>query len=70
MPIVNKQMLTIDDFVAMVEGHLEQTRTPPTTFGKQVLNDPNFVFDLRKGRDPGLRVVERVVLAITGNGVA
>ena len=33
-----------------VEIYLRITRTPPTRFGRDVLNDPCLVFDLRDGR--------------------
>lgn len=33
-----------------VETYLRMTRTPPTRFGRDVLNDPCLVFDLRDGR--------------------
>ena len=33
-----------------VETYLRITRTPPTRFGRDVLNDPCLVFDLRDGR--------------------
>ncbi|WP_165421441.1 hypothetical protein [Bradyrhizobium sp. Leo170] len=32
----------------------------PTAFGRLVLNDPNFVRDLRRGRKPNLDLVEHV----------
>ena len=32
----------------------------PTAFGKQALGDPNFVFDLRKGRSPSTRTIDKV----------
>ncbi len=44
-----------------VERYLKRTRTPPTRFGRQCLHDPQFVFDLRRGREPGPEVSARVV---------
>lgn len=35
-----------------VEKYLRATRTPPTRFGREVLGDSRFVFDLRSGREP------------------
>ena len=32
----------------------------PTALGKQALGDPNFVFDLRKGRSPSTRTIDKV----------
>jgi hypothetical protein len=35
-------------------------------FGRSALKDPNFVFDLRKGRCPNLRTIQRVRAFMTG----
>ena len=43
-----------------VENYLRATRTPPTRFGRDVLGDSRFVFDLRSGREPRKSTVERV----------
>ena len=44
-----------------VEKYLRQNGTAPTRFGREVLGDPRFVFDLRNGRDPRPRTVDRVL---------
>jgi hypothetical protein len=33
-----------------IERFLSETGTKPTTFGRECMNDPGFVFDLRNGR--------------------
>ena len=43
-----------------IEQHLRTTRTPPTRFGRDALGDPNFVFNLRDGREPRAATVLRV----------
>lgn len=43
-----------------IEQHLRNHRTKPTRFGREVLSDPRFVFDLRRGREPREATVERV----------
>ena len=43
-----------------IERYLKSTRTPPTRFGRLAAGDPNFVFDLRDGRDPRERTVLRI----------
>lgn len=43
-----------------IERYLKSTRTPPARFGRQAVGDPSFVFDLRDGRDPRERTVDRV----------
>lgn len=48
-------------FAAKVEAFLSQTGTPPTRFGKEAVGDPSFVFDLRRGREPGYRTARRVL---------
>ena len=34
-----------------VEKFLRETQMPITAFGRNAMNDPRFVFDLRKGRE-------------------
>jgi hypothetical protein len=43
-----------------VEKYLKHSNTPPARFGREALGDPRFVFDLRRGREPRPRTVERV----------
>ena len=43
-----------------VEKFLRQNDTAPTRFGREVVGDPRFVFDLRNGRDPRPGTVARV----------
>ena len=43
-----------------VEVYLRRSGVSPTRFGREAVRDPQFVFDLRKGREPGPRVTRRV----------
>jgi len=43
-----------------VEKFLDRSQTAPTRFGRDVVGDPRFVFDLRRGREPRQTTVERV----------
>lgn len=43
-----------------VEAFLKHHRVPPARFGRDAVGDPCFVFDLRDGREPRRRTVERV----------
>ena len=44
-----------------IEEFLAATGMSPTVFGRKVLKDPNFVFDLRNGiRSPSIRTVEKI----------
>jgi hypothetical protein len=43
-----------------VEKFLRASRIPATRFGREVLGDPRFVFDLRNGREPRSTTVHRV----------
>ncbi len=47
-------------FLTDIERCLSDTGIDPTSFGKQALGDPSFVFDLRKGRSPSSRTMEKV----------
>jgi len=53
-------MTLSEQFLADVEAFLSRSGMSPTTFGKEALGDPVFVFDLRNGRKPGLGSVDRV----------
>ena len=43
-----------------VEKFLKNSDMPATRFGREAVRDPRFVFDLRRGREPGPRTIERV----------
>lgn len=43
-----------------IETYLRVTATPPTRFGREVVNDPRFVLDLRNGREPRNATCARV----------
>ena len=45
----------------IIERYLRRSGTPPTRFGHEAMHDPRFVFDLRKGREPGKATVSRVL---------
>ena len=44
-----------------VEIFLRTSNVPPERFGRQVMGDPRFVFDLRRGREPRPRTVARIL---------
>jgi hypothetical protein len=46
-------------FLAEIEAFLDQAQMSPSGFGRAALGDPNFVRDLRGGRAPSLRLVDR-----------
>jgi hypothetical protein len=48
-----------------VETYLRLTRTSPARFGRDALGDPNFVFDLKEGRQPRATTRGRVLAYIT-----
>ena len=43
-----------------VEKYLKISNTPAARFGREAMGDPRFVFDLRRGREPGPRTIRRV----------
>ena len=43
-----------------VENFLRLTNVAPARFGREVMGDPRFVFDLRNGREPRPRTIERI----------
>ena len=59
---------TSQAFLRDIETYLARTGTDPSSFGKHALGDPNFVFDLRKGRSPSARTMDKVRAAMTAQG--
>ncbi len=47
------------ELLADIQRFLQRSGMPPTSFGRDALGDPRFVFDLRKGRQPGAKVSAR-----------
>ena len=43
-----------------IENHLRDNDISATTFGRDVVGDPRFVLDLRKGRNPRRKTVARL----------
>ena len=43
-----------------IDRYLRRTGMPPSNFGRAVTNDPRLVSDLRRGRQPGVRVSARI----------
>ena len=55
-------------FLTEIEAYLAKTQLDPTSLGKQALGDPSFVFDLRKGRSPSTRTIEKLRSWINAQG--
>ena len=51
-----------------IEAYLERSGTTATAFGREVLGDPSFVADLRRGRTPGRRTIARVEARLEETG--
>lgn len=54
-----------DEFLGEIERFLQLAPMAPTKFGTEAVGDPTFVFELRSGRSPNLKTVERVKQFIT-----
>ena len=46
--------------LSMIERHLRNSGVAPTRFGRDAVNDPRFVLDLRNGREPRPRMIRRI----------
>jgi hypothetical protein len=46
-------------FLSEIEAFLARAGVAPSTFGRAAVGDPNFVRELREGRAPSLRLVDR-----------
>lgn len=67
MPITGLRRVEDEMLLHRVEKYLRATRTPPTRFGREVLGDSRFVFDLRSGREPRQSTVQKVSLFLDEN---
>ncbi|MEG3176005.1 hypothetical protein U1872_07175 [Sphingomonas sp. RB3P16] len=43
-----------------IDRYLKASAMPPTKFGRLAVRDPRLVHDLRRGREPGARMVRRI----------
>jgi len=50
---------SVTAFLAEIEAFLARERIAPSTFGRAAVGDPKFVRELRDGRAPSLRLVDR-----------
>ncbi|VVT00816.1 conserved hypothetical protein [Erythrobacter sp. EC-HK427] len=48
------------ELLERIEEHLEASHMSATRFGRRVVGDPRFVADLRAGRRPRRRTIEKV----------
>ena len=46
--------------IRKIDAFLRETKMPQTKFGRLATNDPQFVFDLQRGRIPRPTTVQRV----------
>ena len=53
-------MQTSAEFLDEIETFLRDNNVAPSTFGRIVMDDPTFIFALRKGRVPSLDVCARI----------
>lgn len=51
-----------------IEAHIRRHQVTATRIGREALRDPNFVADLRRGREPGAKTVARVLTYLGGDG--
>ena len=48
------------ELLKRIEAHLKKSHMAPTRFGRRAVGDPRFVLDLRSGRKPRRRTLEKV----------
>lgn len=51
-----------------IDRYLRETHMAPTRFGRLAVNDPRLVGDLKRGRQPGRRMVARIEAFIDADG--
>lgn len=60
--------MTDNELLHSVEEYLARAGLSPTRFGRIVVHDPRFVFDLRLGRRPRRRVHGKVMAYLVAHG--
>ena len=60
-------MAITEQFRDEIENFLSTTGMDPTRFGRAVMNDPNFVFDLREKRSPTAATMDKVRVWMTAH---
>ncbi len=60
--------MTPETLADQIDEHLKKTGQSRTAFGCDVVGDPNLVFQLRKGRNIGLRLADKILTAIAEPG--
>lgn len=59
------------DLLAMIEAHRAKSEVSETAFGMLSVGDPNFVRNLKEGREPRRKTVQRVMdFILTGKTYA
>ena len=63
---------THEQFMAQVDGFLKRRQVDPSRFGRAVMNDPNFVHELRGAwgkppRQPSLATMDKTLRYIRAN---
>lgn len=53
-------MTLLEDLIARIDVFLARNGMAATTFGKLACNDPNFVADVREGRDLRMSTIGKV----------
>lgn len=56
--------MTLEQFRSRVTTYLKRTGISPTTFGREVLNDPAWVSRLLNGLEPKERTRDKVLAAM------
>lgn len=51
--------------LTQIDRYLRLTKMSPTRFGRDAVGDPNFVLNLRDGREPRPQTVRRVLSFIS-----
>jgi len=49
-----------ETLLSEVSDFIERAKLSPSTFGKKAVGDPNFVRNLRAGREPRFGTVQRI----------
>ncbi|VAW19999.1 Homoserine dehydrogenase [hydrothermal vent metagenome] len=63
-PILTAIMSELEQFLRLVEAFMQKHDWTPTRFGRQLAGDPQFVFDLRAGREPRFETRQRITMAM------
>jgi len=63
-------MVTAEQFISKIDSYLQSHKVSASAFGRAAIGDPNLVSDLKAGRMPNLRTLNRITEYMDANAAS